>query len=553
MRANPMRDKLRRYRDAVTVARRTGADPDEVFGKGEERYRREVAISLERSQALHEDRERVLNALHGGISRRQFLRQSALLGMAFAGAGALATGPLARRADAVTPRVVVVGGGLAGTTAAYRINRLKGWIPHVYEAQGRIGGRTRTIRGLASGQYAEAGGGGISTRDDDIQELAREVGLWPLIDTWDNYPGGDEFIFFNGRRYTWDQIKTQANANYAVFWRKWVEIGKKIPTYRNATTAAKKYDNMSALQFLNNQCPNGTNTVAGELMATWFGVDYAGNPSEASAVHFILEEAGIWGGGGWDERYAIPGGNEMLSQALANALPGGSVHLGHALVAIVANGNGTTTLTFDNAGSRVDVVADKVVLAAPPTALADVDLSRAGFSAVKMRSIRREKLGPNAKYNLQFSPKPWSAAGDSGDGTSDNGLGEFWQANFLSANPGVLIGMNNVNYGSHPAHGPASPAVRTQLLGWIDQLWPGASSQFVTGQAYLDNWPNDPWAKGSYAYYPVGGFTSFGGIQPKRQGSIHFAGEHTASYIERGYMCGAVGSGERAAREATSP
>ncbi|MEX0990992.1 MAG: NAD(P)/FAD-dependent oxidoreductase [Actinomycetota bacterium] len=552
MRSNPMREKLHRYRAAVAAARDTGADPDEVFGQAEEQHRRGEAISLERSHALQDDRERVMDAIHGGISRRQFLRQSALLGMAFAGAGALTAGPFARRADAAAPRIVVVGGGLAGTTAAYRINRLKGWIPEIYEAQGRIGGRTRTIHGLSNGQYAEAGGGGINTRDNSIKALAQEVGLWPLVDTWDNYPGGGSIYVFNGRRYTWDQIKSQANANYSVFWKKWVEIGKKIPTYRNATTAAKKYDNMSALQLLNNHCPNGTNTVAGELMATWFGVDYAGLPSQASAIHFVLEEAGIWGGGGWDERYAIPGGNEELSQALANALPDGSVHLDHALVAIVANGNGTTTLTFDDGSSLIDVVADKVVLAIPPTALDDVDLSQAGFSAVKMRSISREKLGPNAKYNLQFSPKPWSAVGDAGDGTTDNGLGEFWQANFLSANPGVLIGMNNVNYGAHPAHGTASSAARTQILGWIEQLWPGASSKFIAGQAYLDYWPNDPWAKGSYSYYPVGGFTTFGGIQPKRQGNVHFAGEHTASYIERGYMNGAVATGERAAREVVS-
>ena len=118
----------------------------------------------------------------GVLSRRELLRRGLGAGAAVLGAGLLASTRL-RPASAAEPRVVVVGAGLAGLTAAYRIHRLTGWAPEVYEAQDRVGGRVRTIRGLAGGRHAEAGGGGISTGEDTIRALCDELGLTPLSDT----------------------------------------------------------------------------------------------------------------------------------------------------------------------------------------------------------------------------------------------------------------------------------------------------------------------------------------------------------------------------------
>ncbi|HEY5109157.1 MAG TPA: FAD-dependent oxidoreductase [Acidimicrobiales bacterium] len=56
---------------------------------------------------------------------------------------------------------------------------------------------------------------------------------------------------------------------------------------------------------------------------------------------------------------------------------------------------------------------------------------------------------------------------------------------------------------------------------------------------------------GSYSYYRVGQATGFGGIEGTPEGNLHFAGEHT-SQAYKGFMEGAVTSGERAAREIPS-
>ena len=62
-------------------------------------------------------------------------------------------------------------------------------------------------------------------------------------------------------------------------------------------------------------------------------------------------------------------------------------------------------------------------------------------------------------------------------------------------------------------------------------------------------WPGYEWTKGSYSFYKVGQYTKFAGMEGRRQGNCHFAGEHAASQDFQGYLNGAVESGERAAGE----
>ena len=68
-------------------------------------------------------------------------------------------------------RVAVIGAGLAGTTAAYRLAR-SGVQVRLFEARDRIGGRCWTARGFADGQTAEHGGEFIDTRHVHLRGLA---------------------------------------------------------------------------------------------------------------------------------------------------------------------------------------------------------------------------------------------------------------------------------------------------------------------------------------------------------------------------------------------
>ncbi|HYO18719.1 MAG TPA: FAD-dependent oxidoreductase, partial [Dermatophilaceae bacterium] len=131
----------------------------------------------------------------GGLRRRDFLRSVVLAG---AGIGlAACTGspqspaaatPSPTASAAVGARVVVVGAGLAGLTAAYRLHQA-GVASRVFEARDRVGGRCWSSTGWADGRIGEHGGEFIDTRHVHIRGLAKEFGL-TFGDTWRNWDPG---------------------------------------------------------------------------------------------------------------------------------------------------------------------------------------------------------------------------------------------------------------------------------------------------------------------------------------------------------------------------
>ena len=123
------------------------------------------------------------------VSRRGLLRMGGAFGVSAALAACTTrSSPAADGTSTGTPtaahgvRVAVIGAGLAGTTAAYRLAR-SGVQVRLFEARDRIGGRCWTARGFADGQTAEHGGEFIDTRHVHLRGLATELGL-QLDDLW---------------------------------------------------------------------------------------------------------------------------------------------------------------------------------------------------------------------------------------------------------------------------------------------------------------------------------------------------------------------------------
>src|SRR6185437_13957670 len=139
----------------------------------------------------------------GVVSRRGLLRLGGAVGVSAAVAACTTrSSPAASGTKAGAPaapgvRVAVIGAGLAGTTAAYRLAR-SGVQVRLYEARDRIGGRCWTARGFADGQTAEHGGEFIDTRHVHIRQLARQLGL-QLDDLWAARYGSFYPLWADGR------------------------------------------------------------------------------------------------------------------------------------------------------------------------------------------------------------------------------------------------------------------------------------------------------------------------------------------------------------------
>ena len=102
------------------------------------------------------------------VTRRDFIRQSMLTAGALAASSlpALAASQTKLKQKGPPKKVVVIGAGLAGLSAAYELTQA-GHDVSILEAQLRSGGRVLTLRApFADGLYAEAGATEVSSNHD---------------------------------------------------------------------------------------------------------------------------------------------------------------------------------------------------------------------------------------------------------------------------------------------------------------------------------------------------------------------------------------------------
>jgi len=90
------------------------------------------------------------------------------------------------RTRSQSPRIAIVGAGIAGLTAAYRLNQL-GYSSSVYEGSERFGGRILSAQ-FPNGQIYEKGAELISASDTDLRALVNDLNLSLYVEFPATYP-----------------------------------------------------------------------------------------------------------------------------------------------------------------------------------------------------------------------------------------------------------------------------------------------------------------------------------------------------------------------------
>ena len=481
-----------------------------------------------------------------GVTRRGLLRHGAVAGAAALGAqSALACTRDAERTT--SPRIVVVGAGLAGLSCAYRLQEA-GLGCTVYEANPtRIGGRCWTARDFADGQTAEHGGEFIGLKHRQIRALAHELGL-ELDDVY------GEPLRGRGRHWLDGALRPapRTRPDWHAFEREIARTARRIGRYgyRDPTAAARALDEMTAAEWLDEHVDGGVGGVVGGLVGVWLAGDLGLDPDRLSAVNLVSEWVVPAPG---DSRYSVRGGNDQLVTRLAAALPEGTVRMDAPLERLSRRADDTYELRFS--GVAEPVRADQVVLALPFTMLREVDLSGAGFSRKRLACIEQLGMGTNAKVLAQLDDRPQRHGRWNGEMVSDDPYLFTWDSTIRQRGRGSIVttflGGRSGAAGlpARHAHGPSPRAVVEQNLRDVGRRGetgiPGLRDAF-NGRSWTDKWVLDPWTRGSYAAYLPGQFTRYYGYVDRSEGGVRFAGEHTQTRFQ-GYLEGAVRSGEAAA------
>ncbi|MBX7195313.1 MAG: FAD-dependent oxidoreductase [Sandaracinaceae bacterium] len=507
-----------------------------------------------------------------GLGRRGFVAGSA----AAIGLGAC-VGPMSGQ-----PTIAIVGGGIAGLTAALTLLDA-GYRATIYEAlPNRVGGRMLSDRASRPGcgschtvsspatfgwdddHVTDVFGEMIDTSHETMRALAERFGL-TLVDSLAAEPAGaTETYYFSGAHYPADTAATDFAALYDALSVD-LEAAGYPTTYASSTAAGRAIDAMSVRDWIGSRVSGGLDSPLGKLLDTAYAIEFGADTTDQSALNLLYllgyasTDAPLSVFGESDERYRIQEGIDRLPAAIANTLGAGAIQQGWVLEAIARRGD-RYELTFD-AGSAQTVMADYVVLALPFSSLRNVDYGGAGFDMRKDQAIRELGAGRNGKLQLQFTERLWNTPGPWGlsNGTyfTDTGCQAGWEpSRGYPGTSGILLkytggAATDLFAQTHSYDNTANePDVRTDAMTFLSELepvFPGISRLWNGKAAGSMAHRNRFWGS-SYAYWRVGQGALFGGHEQARQGNVFFAGEHTSTDFQ-GFMEGAASTGVAAGEE----
>jgi len=468
---------------------------------------------------------RTLRRLLG--TRRRFLK--------LAGAAAILPSDWACAAE--SGPVAIVGGGIAGLTAAYRL-QAKGVPVELFEGAERLGGRMFTKRDFnEDGMFVELGGELIDTGHTAIIELAKELGL-EMQNVLQGDKGHDRF-WFGGRARSEEELLAGLKPLIAQIAR---DAKKLYDKDENFTAHARTLDGTSMTAYLDSV--PGIDPWIVEFILAAYEPEYGVAAPQMSCLNLVdFTDTDLADGfsvfGESDEAWRIRGGNESLPEALAAKLRDKiTIRTGQRLVKI---GQAKDTIQLKFQGTAAPREFAKVILALPFTQLRKVEgIYELPLSSAKKKAIQEMGYGQNIKVMKGFKSRVWRSAGANGAVFADlPTFQNIWETSRGQAGEsGILTNLLGSNRTIDPNY-----------LKDVDTVFPG-TAEAHDGRNAVMNWPKMPFHEGSYSCPLVGQYTWIisAAAAPECGGKLIFAGEHT-SVDSVGFMNGGVDSGNRAASE----
>ncbi|HEX4877432.1 MAG TPA: NAD(P)/FAD-dependent oxidoreductase [Chitinophagaceae bacterium] len=448
-------------------------------------------------------------------SRRKFIKDGSLS----AGGLLLASSSLHNFFIPRPPKVVIIGAGFAGLSAAYYLYKKK--IDFVIlEARNRIGGRVFShVMDEKENLVIELGAEWVGNSHERMQNLCNEFGLELQNNQFDSH------LIYQGKYYKngeWD---------YSEGWKK--KFQSIIDNYPKLTQADKlKLDKMDWWRFLVNNGCEGRDLDLRELLDS---TDFGETIRSVSAFAALAEYAESSEKNEMDLK--IKGGNSMLAKKIAAAIGEDKIKLQHKVSSIRQNLKTGVTVYCEN--GQV-FKADKIICTAPTFAVKNIKWEP-GLPADQVNAMNELQYARINKNPLLFKKRFWKD--ESFDMVTDQSPHYFYHATKnQNSKKGVLISYTI---------GEKAAVVANQSDDWRENMvmqtlkphFNDVKDEFERMTNYY--WGNDMYSHGAYALYGKGQWFRVMPVLKRSHIHTHFAGEHLADW--QGFMEGAINTGEEAA------
>lgn len=455
-------------------------------------------------------------------------------------------------------QIAIIGGGIAGLTAAYKLNK-KGISTCIYEGRDRPGGRIHSDS-FKEGHSYEQGATFIDEDQIAVIGLAKELGV--------NLTKRG----FGSRKITVISMeetqKTKTLISELKTLKKALKALNNQIDWNNQILLDKKNNEQRAnplLPFLDNFSPFSKNFIQTYLE------DEVGIAIEKISVYAIPELLNLTKdylelfkyktsqmvpNAAIDKlafEYTVVGGTSCLVNSLASKLNSKTIHLNHILTHIEKKDQYLLTFLLPDGKNEI-IKADRVIMTLPFSTLRNVNIADSvGLTDLQKKAIQTLPYGTNSKIGIPLSKDIFNDM--------------LYYLNFdekICGWPGgnSLTLMVNGETGKNLDEKQALPIFKAQC-NYIFQNYGAVPN----GAPVIKNWSQDPFSLGSYSaisfpgsYSPIStevdvslfvpskipGLRGMNAFAEPIGNSLFFAGEHTR--VDSGFMNSAVESGTTAAK-----
>jgi monoamine oxidase len=414
----------------------------------------------------------------------------------------------------------------------------------VLEARDRVGGRTLN-EPIGDGKVVEIGGQWVGPTQRRALALIDELGL----ETFPTHGQGRNLFERHGRlrryRGTIPRVNPVALAEAGMAMARVNRMARSIDPARPwEAPRAAEWDSQTFASWMRRHVHTGT---ARDLLRLAIRAVWAVEPQDLSLLHvlFYVRSAGSFEvlvdteGGAQDSR--VVGGTQLISLRVAEQLGDDTVRLRSPVRRIAHSRDGVSIET-----ASLSVRARRAIVAIPPTLAGRIEYDPP-LPAIRDALGQRMAQGSVVKCMAVYEEPFWRQQGLSGQVTSADGpVSVSYDNSPPDGSPGVLLAFVEGGAARRAADLPEAER-RRQVLGCLRRFF---GSRAASPQRYLDKaWAADPLSAGCYGgFMPPGAWLAAGRALRAPVGPIHWAGAETA-VVWNGYMDGAIGSGEDAARD----